>query len=778
MTTVSGVLGVEKVTRRDFLAQTGLGAGALVLGCHVSAGGMGGLLFAQEGTAAFEPNQWIAIDSDGTVVIIAHRSEMGQGIRSTLPAVVADELEADWNRVVVRQAIGDAKYGNQWTDGSRSVTMFLQPMREAGAAARQMLVAAAAGTWGVAAAECEAREHRVWHQASGRSLDYGELAESAAAQPVPGPEQLELKPASKFRYIGRDDMPFFDLGDIVTGKAVFGADVRLPGMLTAMIERCPVVGGRLKSFDGSAALRVPGVKQVFEIRGEGGLGGGFLPLGGVAVVADNTYAAWQGRKALQVEWDPGPHGGYDSEAYRAELEASTSQPGTVVRSKGDVDAALAGAREVVEASYYVPHLAQAPMEPLVATAWVDGRHLKVWAPTQCAQATETTVRKACGIVEAAKGAAYLGPGNDIEEVTVNVTLLGGGFGRKSKPDFVAEAALVAQKMRGTPIRVQWTREDDIRHSYYHAVSHQYLKGALDAQGRPVAWLHRSAFPTLQATIGSGTEKLAGVIELGQGFVDLPFAVPNLRLENCEAEAHTRIGWMRSVANIYHAFAIGSFADELARAAGRDSKDFLLELIGPPRLVDLTLEGVEDYHNNTMPIDQFPIDAGRLRNVVERVAEEAGWGKRLPPGRGLGIAAHRSFLSYVAVVVDAEVGPNHELTIHEIHAAIDCGLAVNPDRVRAQVEGGVIYGLSLAIHDDITFRNGAVEQRNFHDYPTIRLNQTPRKIAVYIVDNPDQPPGGVGEPPVPPLAPALCNAIAAAGGPRVRDLPLWRSFEFG
>lgn len=770
---------VEKVTRRDFLRQTGLGAGALVLGCHVSAGGLGGALFAQPAATRFEPNVWVAIETDGTVVIIAHRSEMGQGIRSTLPAVVADELEADWSRVEVRQAIGDPKYGDQWTDGSRSVTKFLQPMREAGATARHMLVAAAAAILGVGAAECEAREHKVWHRASGRSLDYGELVAHAATLPVPDASQVQLKPEAEFRWIGKDDMPFFDLADIVTGKAVFGADVDLPGMHTAIIERCPVVGGRLKSFDAGAALAVPGVKKVFEVKGEGGkIGGGFLPMGGVALVAENTWSAFLGRRALKVEWDleNNPHASYESEAYRQELEASTAQPGTVVRSRGDVDAAFNQARKVVEASYYVPHLAQAPMEPLVATARLTGRHLEIWAPTQCPQATDTTVRKALDIVALPEGGAYIGPGDDINQVTVNVTLLGGGFGRKSLPDFVAEAALVAKEMPGVPIRLQWSREDDIRHGYYHAVSHQVVKGALDARGRATAWLHRCAYPTLQTTIGKGTETLPGPIELGQGFVDLPFDLPNLRLENCEAEAHVRIGWMRSVANIYHAFAIGSFADELAIAAGRDSKDYLLELIGPPRVVDLAADGVADYHNNSLPIADFPIDTGRLRNVVERVAEEAGWGRQMPPGRGLGIAAHRSFLSYVAIVADVSV-TGKKLEVNEIHAAIDCGLAVNPDRVRAQMEGGIIYGLSLAIHDDITFRGGAVEQTNFHDYPTLRLNQTPRKISTYIV-NGGGPPGGVGEPPVPPLAPALTNAIVAAGGPRVRALPLWRSFDFG
>ena len=770
--------GIKKVTRRDFLRQSGLGAGALVLGCHVSLGGGAASLFAQETPGHFAPNHFVAIKADGTVVIIAHRSEMGQGIRTTLPAVVADELEADWDRVEVRQAIGDEKYGNQWTDGSRSVTKFLQPMRQAGATARHMLVAAAAETLGVDAAECEARQHKVWHKATGRSLDYGELVQRAASMDVPQASQVRLKSAEDFRYIGKDDMPFVDLDDMVTGKAIYGADVDFPGMLTAMVVRCPVVGGKVKSFDAAKALAVPGVKKVSRLHGRGGLGGGFQPLGGVAVLAENTWAAFLGRRALEkeIEWALGPHADYESQAYRGELEASTAKPGNKLRSKGDVDAAFAQAHKVVEASYYVPHMSQAPLEPLVAVARLANGHLEIWAPTQSPQAAQKTVEEALHLEHTGHGSTYHASKGEIREVTVHVTLLGGAFGRKSKPDFVVEAAILAKENPGVPIRVQWSREDNMMNGYYHAVSHQYLKGALDAQGRPTAWLQRSAFPTLQATFDASAT-FGGKGEVGMGLVDMPFDVPNLRIENCEAIAHTRIGWMRSVANIYHAFAIGSFADELAVAAGRDSKDYLLELIGPGRQIDLAAEGVEGYHNNEADVKEFPVDTARLRNVVERVAQEAGWGKQMPAGRGLGIAAHRSFLSYVAIVVDASISESNELVVHEVHAALDCGIAVNPDRVRAQIEGGIIYALSLAIHDEITFRDGAVVQRNFHDYPTLRLNQTPKKITTHIVES-DALPGGVGEPPVPPLAPALTNAIVAAGGPRVRDLPLWKIFDFG
>ncbi len=774
--------GIKKVTRRDFLVQAGLGAGALVLGTHVSGKWTGGSIFAQEAAGARELNTFVAIKADGTIVIMSHRSEMGQGIRATLPAVVADELEADWSRVEVRQAIGDEKYGNQWTDGSRSVTLFLQKMHEFGATARHMLLEAAADKLQVDVAECVARNHQVVHEASGRSFDYGELAQKAARLRPPDPADVKLKSAADYRYIGKEGIPFNDLDDIVTGKAVYGADVDLPGMLTAMIVRCPVVGGKAKSFDDTDALKVPGVKKVSLIPGwgRGGLGAFHKPLGGVAVLAENTWAAFKGRAALEndIVWDLGPHAGYESKAYRHELEASTAKPGKVVRNKGNVDAALEEADKVVEASYYIPHLVQAPMEPPVATALLADGKLEIWAATQSAQAAQEVAEDVLGIEHTSgHGSAYQPASPDSIEVTVHVTLLGGGFGRKSINDFVGEAALLAKQNPGVPVRLQWSREDDIQHSYYHAVSHQTLKAALDAEGRPTAWLQRSAFPSLESTIGDGDETLAGPIELAQGLVGMPFDLPNIRLENCEAEPHTRIGWMRSVANIYHAFAINSFAGELAAAAGRDPKDYLLELIGEGRQIDLDAEGVEDFHNNTLSVEDYPVDTARLRGVIERVAQEAGWGKQMPAGRGLGIAAHRSFASYVAMVVDAEVTESNELVVHEVYGAIDCGLAVNPERVRAQMEGGIIYGLSFAIHDEISHRDGAVVESNFFDYPTLRLNQAPKKISVHIVDSGKEP-GGVGEPPTPPVAPALTNAIVAAGGPRVRDLPLWKVFDFG
>jgi isoquinoline 1-oxidoreductase beta subunit len=480
---------------------------------------------------------------------------------------------------------------------------------------------------------------------------------------------------------------------------------------------------------------------------------GFLPLGGVAVVATNTWAAIQGRNKLNITWDDGANQTYDSTAYRAELEAAVKQPGKVVRNEGDVDRGLAQAARRVTADYYVPHLAHATMEPPAALAVVADGRCEVWAPTQAPQGARDTLAKVLGI--------------PAERVRVNVTLLGGGFGRKSKPDFIVEAALLSREV-GAPVKVVWTREDDIHHGYYHSVSAQHLEAGLDAQGHTVAWLHRTAFPPIPSTFAPGVTH-ASEGELGLGFIDLPYDIANIRLENPEAAAHVRIGWYRSVDNIQHAFATCSFADELAHAAGRDPRDYLLELLGAPRHVDLTRGGAKPW-NYTDPIELFPIDTGRHRGVVELVAERAGWGRKLGPGRGRGIAVHRSFVTYVASVVEVAVNKQGQVSIPRVDLAIDCGFVAHPERVRAQLEGAAIMSLGNALVGQITFKTGRAQQSNFNDYQVLRINAAPRETHVHIVPS-DAPPGGVGETGVPPVAPALCNAIFAATGKRIRSLPI-------
>jgi len=478
-------------------------------------------------------------------------------------------------------------------------------------------------------------------------------------------------------------------------------------------------------------------------------------VGGVAVIARNTGAGIKGRDALKVVWDDGANAKYDSVAYRAELEKSVRGPGKVVRNDGDAEAALKSADRVVIGEYYAPHFAHASMEPPVATAHVQGDKAEVWAPVQSPGGTREDVAKTLDI--------------PIENVTVHVTLLGGGFGRKSKCDYALEAVLLSKALNA-PVRVQWTREDDIRHDFYHTVSAERIEAGLDKSGKVIAWRHRSAAPSIGSTF-KAEAKNAMPLELSMGMVDMPFDIANVRCENPEAAAHTRIGWFRSVSNIPHAFAVQSMVGEIAHATGRDPKDVLLELIGPARIVDLS-KSVDSLWNYGEPLSSYPIDTGRLRRVVELVAEKGEWGRKLPPGHGLGIAVHRSFVSYIATVVEVAVDEKGGLSVPRVDTAIDCGVYVNPERIHSQIEGAAIMGLSLAKHSEITFKDGRVQQGNYDDYPVIRIEESPLVTNVHIVPfGADTPPSGVGEPGVPPFAPALMNAIFAATGKRIRQLPL-------
>jgi isoquinoline 1-oxidoreductase subunit beta len=891
--------GIFRITRRDFLRNLGVGTGALVFGYSIAPEE----LFADTEKLkdlilrGIPLSAFVAIKPlSGDITIFTHRSEMGQGIKSSLAAILADEAEIDWDRVTLHQADADAvNFGvpfpypipggpaivkaedAQFTDSSRSMAAYYMPMRIFGAGLRLVMVRATAMKWGVKESELEARQQRVYHAASRRSIAYNHLLlEASKVKPLPEIDEIKavLKRPDQWRFIGKNTMPFNDAKDMVTGKAVYGADVHVGrrGMLTAMIVRCPVANGTLKSFDATAALAVPGVKFVEPVLPAGfpmtgGVGANFVPHAGVAVLAENTWAAWQGRRALKVEWDLGPNAAYDSDAFRAELETSTSQPGKAVRWKGDVDAAIGGAANVVEAGYYIPHLAQTPMEPPAAIAIYENEEWEIWSPTQGPELAQHYIGVAMLEPDPVKGLVWqavepselrdceresqkifnesLAQRLGVDETTlfkmrddlkkkvrdkvkVHVTLLGGGFGRKSNPDYAMEAAFLARNHPGVPIRVQWTREDDVKFSFYNAVSRQYFKAGLGAGGRPEGLLQRSAFSSFFATIfpppayvpadqaeifaqaraafhNGGEYPYGSAIERAQGLEDNPYEIENLRLENSPAPNHIRCGWMRSVANIYHAFGLCSFADEMANAAGRDSKDYLLELIGQGHMfTEAELrdkEHVPCYDNNLFPIGRqlrpiggqdkeimpgYPPDTRRLRAVVERVAKESGWDEKngkLPKGRGLGIAAHRSFLSYVALVFDVSLNEKNELTIHEVHAAFDCGFVVNPDRVRAQMEGGILYGLSLALLGEITVKNGAVVQNNFDDYPVLRIHQAPKQISTYFEPPSPEvvksypgdprdgvPPTGVGEPPTAAVAPALANAIVAAGGPRIREIP--------
>ncbi|MFT0546399.1 molybdopterin cofactor-binding domain-containing protein [Allopusillimonas ginsengisoli] len=712
---------------------------------------------AMPGGTVDDPLVFVSIAPDGIVTIVAHRAEMGTGVRTSLPMIVADEMEANWERVHVVQAeANEARYGNQNVDGSRSVRHFMLPMRRVGAAARQMLEAAAAARWSVPASGVRAEQHEVVHLPTGRRLGYGELAADAAKQPVPKGEALKLKSPADFRYIGKEEVRLVDLEAIGKGQAIYGMDMHLPDMVYAVVARPPVVGGKLRSVRSEKALQVPGVLKVLEIPSYSGAPA-FQALGGVAVIASNTWSAMQGRAALEIDWDDGPNASYDSVAYRKTLEAGARAPGKALRNDGNVSEVWAKAPEAERftAEYYLPHLAHASMEPPVATAVVNGEHCEVWTSVQNPQAALNVV--------AAR--LKLKP----ENVKVNVLLLGGAFGRKSKPDFVDEAAIIAQTMPNTPVKLVWTREDDIHHDYLHTVAVERLEAVVGKNGQPETWLHRSAAPTINSLFVEGAKGLQ-VFEAGMSAINMPYLIPNVRVETAEVEAHARIGWFRSVYNIPHAFAAQCFIAELAHRAGQDHKQFALDLIGPAR--KFNPRTISDTWNYDESPERYPYDTGRLRDVIEAATRGADWGRTLPRGNALGLAFCYSFMSYTATVVEVAVDDKGEIQVLAVDMAIDCGPQVNPDRIRAQMEGGAIMGLSLALSGEISFENGRVKQSNFHDYQVLRHAASPRTIRTHLVnDNHAVPPGGVGEPPVPPVAPALCNAIFAATGKPLRSLPV-------
>ncbi|MEE4162837.1 MAG: molybdopterin cofactor-binding domain-containing protein [Woeseiaceae bacterium] len=743
---------LRHLSRREFLKRTGQTTGGLVLALSFGACSRTPEPAADTSSAAenFMPNVYVNIRNDGTVEIHCHRSEMGQGIRTGLPQVIADELDADWDRIEVIQAPGGEQYGDQNTDGSTSIRQQFDLLRNAGASARDMLLTAAAARWQVDKAELTTHDHAVHHEASGRSAGYGELVAEAASLELP--EAVAFKSPSEYRYIG-EPMDLLDAFDMTTGRAMYGTDTVLPGMLYASIERPPVLGGTIAALDDTKARAVKGVVDVIRMP-EATSPPVFNPLGGVAVLATNTWAAERGRKALEIEWDPGRNAEYDSATYKTELIDTSHRDGTPILNRGDVAKAFDEAATVHEADYYAPHLVHASMEPPAATARInaDGT-CDVWSCTQNPQAVQQTVGGLLGL--------------DTKQVNAYVTLLGGAFGRKSKADFPAEAAWLARES-GKPVKVTWTREDDIRLGYLHSVSAQYLRAGLDEDGKVTGWLHRTVFPSISSTFDSeATGPSSG--ETGLGFVDNPYLVPNMRLETGEAKAHVRIGWLRSVCNIYHAFAVCGFADELAHVAGADPKAFLLDLLGPDRRVNPADDGAE-YGNYGQDIEKWPIDTARIKAVIDKTAEMAGWGRSLPEGRGLGIAAHRSFLSSVAAAAEVSVGDDGKIKVEELWITIDAGQVVNPDRVRAQMEGAGIFGISLALHGEITAKGGRIEQGNYDTYPVARFEDAPTAIHVHIMEV-DAPPGGVGEPGVPPIAPAITNAYYAATGKRIRELPL-------
>jgi isoquinoline 1-oxidoreductase beta subunit len=742
------------INRRKFLKSSGSATAALVVGTYFMGAAPRVLasVLDKPSADAKAANLFIALRPDGCVEITCHRSEMGQQIRTAIAQIVADEMEADWDRVTVIQAKGDPKYGDQNTDGSRSIRFNMQRLREMGASVRYMLENAAAKRWGVEASSCKAEQHKVTHS-SGKHLTYADLVEDALAISPPEVDKLVLKKREQWRYINTG-MAAIDNLDMITGKAHYAADVRVPKAKVAVIQRPPVLGGKIKSLDDKAARNVKGVIDVIRMPELEGAPM-FKPLGGVAVIADSTWAAMQARKALKIEWEDGANASYNSIEFRKSLEDTVNSTQTHVREIGDATEVLSKAKKkkIHSADYYMPHLNQAPMEPPCATAMYYEDHVDVWSATQNPQADMDIVAAVVGM--------------DKTKINVHVTLLGGAFGRKSKPDFSAEAAYLSMKS-GLPIRVQWTREDDIQHGYYHAASAQHIEASLGKDGKIEAYLHRTAFTPIASIFAEGA-KAPFSFEMDLGFTDNPIDTPNMKLERGEAQAMARIGWMRAVTNNFHAFAVQSFIAECADKTRRDQKDYLLEAIGPDRIIDVTTQKAE-YLNYWGDKAVYPLDIGRLRGVIEEVSKISDWGRKVSKRRGLGIAAHRSFLTYIATVVEVEVSKKGDLKIIKSWVAIDAGTVVNTDTVINQTQGGSVFGITNAISGGITFDKGRVQQSNFHDYRVARMSDSPLEIEVSIIDS-QEPPAGVGEPATPVYAPALCNAIFAACGKRIRQLPI-------
>ncbi len=720
-------MAIFKISRRDFVKISSAASAGLVLGVTAAAAPK-----SKASKATHDLGTFVQVDPDGIVTIWVPKSDMGQGVRTALPMMVAEELDADWRNVRIRQAHFDKKFGRMGTGGSSSIRTMWTPMRQAGATARAMLVSAAAAKLAVDPAGLSVSNGVVIHLTSGRQLSFGELAADAATLSVPA--EVKLKDPAAFRIVGRKT-DRLDNRDIATGKATYGIDVNVPGMLYAVVVRAPAFGGKVASFDATKAKAIAGVKHVVKIDAIGT----DLPWNGIGVVATSTWAAMKGRDALQVKWDAGDAASESSESLHAAMAAAI-ESAKAIRAVGNVDEALASAARKVEATYELPFLAHATMEPMNATASVTAEGAEVWAPTQFADWIHGSVA----------GALKLKP----EQVKVNVTMLGGGFGRRANPDFALEAALLS-KAAGAPVKVIWTREDDMRHDYYRPASYHQVSGALDADGKILAWRHRIAAPPIGTYYNPKTDK-PHESETG-GIDDLPFAIPNIRVDFATVASVVPRGWWRSVEHSINAFVINSFVDELAHAAGKDPIELHLALL--PAGLKIEGEGAAK---------DYPFESDRMRRVIELVRDKSGWGKPLAAGRGRGFAEQWSFLSYAAHVAEVSTNADGSIKLERVVACIDCGTPVNPDGIVAQIEGGIIYGLTAAMGGAITIDKGAVKQGNFDDYPLLRIGAVP-KIEVHIVPS-TAAPTGTGEPGLPPAAPAVANAIFAATGKRLRKLP--------
>jgi isoquinoline 1-oxidoreductase subunit beta len=691
---------VHDLDRRGFIKLSAAAGGGLLLAAYVPFKRLG------DETAPFQPNIFVAIDPDDSITIWLSRSDMGQGVRTALPMVVADELDADWSRVRVVQADAHpTKYGRQMTVGSGSVRGGAwTPLRQAGASARAVLVAAAAARWNVNASELRTENSRVIHAASNRSLSYGELAAAAASLPVPA--QVPLKQRSQFRLIGKR-LPLIDTKDKVMGKAKFGADVRVPGMLFATVLHSPVFGGSVGSFDDTAARRVPGVRDVKQI-----------PTG-IAVIADNTWAAFQGAKALRVTWNNGDFAMSSADITASFVRLADSGTVALARNDGDARGAIRQAAKRVSATYEMPYLAHATMEPMNCTADVRAGRCEVWAPTQNPQSVQSTAARIAGV--------------PVENVTVHVTYLGCGWGRKSRQDFI-EDAVHTSKAVGAPVQLMWTREEDMQHDFYRPATYNRFEGGLDAAGKLTGLTVRMVAPPIGGGDGVDGSTVSGVSTAR-------YAIPNFLVEAIRSNVPVPVGQWRSVGPSQNTFILECFIDELAHAAGKDPVAFRLALLA---------------------------DQPRLKRVLEVAAEKSGWRSPVPNGRARGVAIVEDRGGFVAQVAEVSLN-NSQVRVHRVVCAADCGQLIHPGIVEGQISGSIIAGMTAALYGEITITGGRVAQSNFNDYKMLRLPEAPT-IEVHLIDSAEEP-GGVGEPALPPTAPAIANALFALTGRRIRKLPI-------